>query len=102
MTLHFALAVAAFAAAILLAFGPAQRLLAAIALLAGGVEVAMSMGYLRLSVAGIPLGLVLGLSLAVPGLLLWLRVSSKPAVSAATVVALVGVLQVIASVGARL
>ena len=101
MTIHpdFALAVAAFVAALLLTLAPAQRLLAAIALIARGVEVAMSFGLLHLSVARVPLRLVLGLCLAVPGVILWVRVSSKSSVSAATVVSLVGLLQVVESLG---
>jgi len=101
MTIHqdFALAVAAFVAAILLALAPAQRLLSAIALVAGGVEVAMAFGLLHLTVAGVPLRLVLGLCLAIPGVVLWVRVSSKATISAATVLTLVGLLQVVASLG---
>jgi hypothetical protein len=40
------------------------------------------------------LQLLLGALIAVPAVLIWLRVSSKSSVSAATVLALVGALQV--------
>jgi hypothetical protein len=102
MTLHVALAVAALAASLVLLFSTVGRPLAVIGLVASGLEVAMALGALRLHVAGVPLGLMLGLALAVPGLLAWLRAASKPAVSAATVLALVGVLQVVLAVHARL
>lgn len=98
MTLHVALAVAALAASTVLFFSAVGRPLAVIALVASGLEVAMALGALRLHVAGIPLGLALGLALAIPGLLAWLRSASKPAVSAAAVLALVGILQVAVAV----
>jgi len=102
MSLHLALAVAALAASILLFAGGATRILGAVALAAAGVEVAMAFGLVHFAVAGLPLGLLLGLCLAVPGLLAWLRTSSKAGVTAATVTALVGLLQVLAAVGRRL
>jgi hypothetical protein len=46
-------------------------------------------------VSGVPLQLVFGLLIAVPAVLMWLRVSGKTAVSAASILALVGALQVI-------
>ncbi len=101
MTLHVALAVSALVAAVALFLSAQSRALATIALLAGALEVAMAFGVLRLSVAGVPLGLVLGLGLAVPGILAWLRVSAKTAVSAAAIVALTGVLQVLSAMSGR-
>ncbi len=102
MTLHVALAVAALAASAVLFFSAVGRALAIVGLAASGLEVAMALGALRLHVAGIPLGLVLGLALALPGLLAWLRAASKPAVSAAAVLALVGIVQVAAAVHGRI
>jgi uncharacterized protein YybS (DUF2232 family) len=101
MTLHVALAVSALLAAVALFLSAQSRTLATIALVAGALEVAMAFGVLRLSVAGVPLGLVLGLGLAVPGILAWLRVSAKTAVSAAAIVAFTGVLQVLSAIGGR-
>lgn len=101
MTLHVALAVSALAASVILFFSAVARSLAAVALVASGLEVAMAFGLLRLHVAGVPLGLVLGLALAVPGVLAWLRAASKPAVSAAAVVAFAGILQTVVSLNGR-
>lgn len=95
MTLHTALAVAALAASIVLFLAHANRGLALVALIASGLEVAMAFGYLALRVSGVPLQLVFGLLIAVPAVLMWLRVNSKTAVSAASILALVGALQVI-------
>lgn len=95
MTLHNALAVAALAGSALLFFTGA-RVLATVALVAAAAEVLMTLGVVQLRVAQLPLGLVLGLALAVPGLIAWFRATAKPAISAASVITLVGVLQVIA------
>jgi hypothetical protein len=94
MTLHTALAFAALAGSALL-FATGSRILAIIALLASGLEVAMTLGVLHIAVARLPLGLVLGLALALPGLIAWFRATAKPAISAATIVALIGILQVV-------
>ncbi len=102
MTLHVMLAVAALVAAVSLFLSAQSRALATIALLASALEVAMAFGVLHLSVARVSLGLVLGLALAVPGVLAWLRASSKTAISAAAIVSLAGVLQVLSSIGGRI
>ncbi len=102
MTLHVALAVSALAASLVLLFSAVGRPLAVIGLVASGLEVAMALGALRLHVAGVPLGLVLGLALALPGLMAWLRAGSKPAVSAAVILAFVGILQVAVAVHGRI
>lgn len=95
MTLHVALAVSALVASLALFLSAQSRALSAIALLTSALEVAMAFGFLRLSVPGLPLGLALGLGLAVPGILAWLRATTKAAVSSAALVAFVGVLQVL-------
>ena len=100
MTLHTALAVAALAGSALL-FSSGARVLATITLIAAAAEVLMALGLLQLRITQLPLGLVLGLALAVPGLVAWFRATAKTAISAAAVVSLVGVLQVVAYAGLR-
>jgi hypothetical protein len=95
MTLHIALAAGVLAAAVLLVVFSPSRLVAGIAVLAAGFELAMALGLLRFHVASIPLGLVFPLGIAVPGVLAWLRATTKPAVSLSAIVAFVGVLQVV-------
>jgi hypothetical protein len=95
MTLHVALAVSALAGSAILFFAGVARPAAVVALVASAVEVAMALGLVRIHAAGVPLGLVLGLVLALAGLLGWVRATSKLAVSATSVVAFVGVLQVV-------
>jgi hypothetical protein len=102
MTLHVALAVSALAASAILILSNVARPLAVVALVASAVEVAMAFGVLRLHVTNAPLGLVLGLALAVPGVLAWLRATSKPAVSAAAIVAFAGGLQTLLAVSRSL
>lgn len=102
MSLHVALAVAALVASTALLLTRQSRVLAAVAFAASALEVAMAFGILHIGLAGVPLGLVLGVALAVPGVLAWLRASAKTAVSAAAVVALVGVLQIFSAVGGRI
>jgi hypothetical protein len=46
-------------------------------------------------------GLGLGLALAIPGLVAWLRASAKLAVSAAAVIAFAGALQVFVALNGR-
>lgn len=96
MTLHTALAVAALIASIVLFLNHASRGLALLAVVASGLEVLMAFGYLVLHVSSpVPLQLLLGALIAIPAFLIWLRVNAKTAVSAATVLALVGALQVV-------
>lgn len=101
MSIHVALAVSALAASATLFLSGSSRALATIALVASAVEVAMQLGWLHLSLAHVPLGIVLGLALAVPGVLAWLRSGAKTATSAAAIVAFVGVLQVVAAASGR-
>ena len=77
MTLHVALAISALAASVLLVASSQQRVLPVIALVAAAVETAVAFGYLHISVSGLPLGLILGLALALPGLVGWLRATAK-------------------------
>jgi hypothetical protein len=102
MSLHVALAVSALVASAVLVFSAQSRTLAVIALVASALEVAMAFGVLQLVTARVPLGLVLGLALAVPGLLAWLRASARTAVSAAAIVAFTGALQVLSALGGRI
>lgn len=102
MSLHLALAAASFAAAVFLVAALSPRLLGAVALVAAGVKLAMALGLLHLAIARLPLGMVLALGVAIPGLVAWIRSQSKGAVTAATAVTLAGSLQVIELLGRRL
>jgi hypothetical protein len=99
MNLHAALASTALLGSIALFLTASTRALAIVALVSSGIEVAMALGLVHLSVGRLPLGLVLGVALAVPAVLVWMRTTAKMAVSAAVVVALVGALQVVTALG---
>jgi hypothetical protein len=101
MFLPTALAIAALAASALLFFTAQGRALPAVALAASVVEVVEVMGWLRVNVSGVNLALVLGLLLAVPGLIAWFRAAGKPAITAAAIVTFVGVVQVLGTVRFR-
>ncbi len=85
----------AFIASVYLLFGSSSRVPAVFAVAASGVELLMSYGKMHLAVAGLPIGLLLGAVLLVAGVMAYLRVAAKTAVSAATVVVLVGIVQVL-------
>lgn len=98
MSLPTILAVAALACAILLVVQLKVRLWPVVAAVVSGLEVLLAFGIIHLSVSGFPLGVVLGVALAVAGVLVWLKVQGKTHVSAATVIALVGAFQTLTGV----
>jgi hypothetical protein len=101
MALHTALALSTVLAAAYLFFASASRLLAGVALLAGALELALALGWLRLAVHGPTLSLALGAAIALPALGLWWRAGGKGPLSAASVLAFIGLLQTGLAVLAR-
>lgn len=93
MNLPFVFAIAALACALFLVFQTNSRVWAIVAAVVAGLELLIALGLVRLSVAGIPLGTLLGLALAVAGVFAWLQVQGKTHVSAATLIAAVGTIQ---------
>ena len=87
------LALAALVCAVLLVIQLKVRLWPVVAAVVSGLEVLLAFGIIHLSVAGFPLGTILGIALAVAGVLVWLKVQGKTHVSAATIIAIVGALQ---------
>jgi hypothetical protein len=65
------------------------------ALAASAVEALLAFGVIKLHIAGLNLGLVLGAVLAVGAIGAWLRTSDKTAVTAASIAGLLGTLQVL-------
>lgn len=95
MSLSTLFAVCALIGSVVMLTAAQARAYAVAALVASGIEVGIALGFVSLAVAGLPLGVLLGAVLAVTGVLAFMRVGSKSAVAAATVVALVGLLQVV-------
>ena len=95
MSLSLALAALAFAASLFLLFQFSDRLLPGIAVALSAVELLLRLNILRLDLRGLSLALVLGAALCVVGAVMYFRVSSKGAVTAATAVLLVGAVQLL-------
>lgn len=96
MALATTLAIAALVGSIV-CLDSESRAIALLAVIASGIEVAVALDVLRLSIAGVQLPTVLGAILAAAGLFLLTKVNRKMSIVAATVVALVGCLQVLVS-----
>ncbi len=90
-----ALALAALIASIYLLLSSAARVPAIFATAAAGLEVLMAYGVVHLAVSGHSISLILGAVLLVAGVIAYLRVSARGAVSAATIAVLVGAVQVL-------
>ncbi|HJZ89078.1 MAG TPA: hypothetical protein VKN99_28095 [Polyangia bacterium] len=95
------LILSALAASILLLLRKGPRLVALIALVASSLEALIQRGWLHIGLKVMPLGLILGGALAVAGAILFTRSSVKSAVAASTVVAFVGLLQLLAALHAH-
>ncbi len=101
MAIHTALALSAVLSAAYLFFTSASRIASGLALLAGAVELALALGWVRLAVHGTTLSLGLGLAIALPALVAWWRAGGKGPTSAAAVLAFIGLLQTTLAILAR-
>ncbi len=86
---------AGLVAALFLLAASQTRALALVAVIASAFEVLRVLGIVHLEVKHVPLGLVLGALLAIPSLIAWFRATTKAAITAAAVAALVGTVQVV-------
>lgn len=98
---HIALACAAVVGALVLTLQHRPLLFPVIALVAAGLELLIALKILHLGLGSLPLDVILGATLAVTGAVVWVRTSGKNVVSAATVVVLIGVLQVLSGLHLR-
>ena len=94
MHLVTALAIAALVASVLLLMQLKQRLFPGIAVAVSSVEVLLALHVIHFGVHGVNLALVLGAALAIAGAVVWARMGGKSHTTAATVVTLVGAIQV--------
>ena len=94
--IHAVLAYSGLAASLVLLAASQSRGLAIVSVLAAGLEVLIQLGLLRLQVVGIPLGLVLGIALAIPALLIWFKATGKAALTASSLATFIGLVQVVA------
>ena len=98
MSLPTVLVIAALLASIVLVMGSTRRLWAFIAVAAAGVEALFAFHILKFSIRGINMMIVLGAALLIAGAAVWMSNSSKNTVTAATVVALVGCIQLFSAI----
>jgi hypothetical protein len=101
LTQSMLLACLALVGSVILAARHRPVLFPVIAAVASALEVLMAFGLVHLSIARLPLAMVLGVMLLVGGGVTYVRTGDKLSVTAATVVTLVGALQVLAAVHLR-
>jgi hypothetical protein len=97
MTIDFgtALVVGALIGAVVLALNGGDRLFPAIALVACALEALIAFRVIQLSSPKLRIDVILPAVLAVTGVICWSRSASKSAITASTVIAIVGVIQVV-------
>ncbi|HLU69017.1 MAG TPA: hypothetical protein VKZ63_22195 [Kofleriaceae bacterium] len=93
MTVHQLVVLVALLASVVLITQASARLLAAVALIASGIEALLAFRLISLEVSGINLGLILAIALVVSGVASWAREGGKSVVTAATAVSLIGAIQ---------
>lgn len=100
MTIDFgtALVVCALIASIVLALNGGARLFPAIALVACALEAAMAFHVLQLSSPKLRIDVILPAVLAVTGVICWSRSASKSAITASTVIAIIGLVQLVLAI----
>jgi hypothetical protein len=99
MHMPLAMVVAALAASLLLLFQLKKRLFPIVAVVASGMEILLALHIVTFGVRGLNLWLLLGATLVVAGTLIWMKAGGKVHVTAATIVTLVGTLQVFSALG---
>ena len=92
---HTALVICALVASVILVLHGGERLIPLIALVACGIEALLEFHVIQLSSPRIRIDVILPAVLVVTGGIAWARSSGKSAVTAATVIALVGLIQLL-------
>lgn len=88
-----ALVVVALVSSIVLLLQKSERTIALVAVIASGVEALLAFGLMSLSLAKFRIDVILPALLLIAGAVAWARSSGKHAITAGTLVALVGALQ---------
>jgi hypothetical protein len=99
VSLGIALALAALLASIYLALRSPLRPWAFAAAVASGIQLAVTLGWLSIRIANIPLSAVIAIVIAGCGGVIYSRAGSKGQVTAATVVTFVGLIGVALTLG---
>ena len=98
MSLAHALTIAAFVASLVLVLQVKARLFPVIALIVSGIELLFAFHIVHFGVRGLNLSLIFGAALAVCGGVLWMRTGGKAHVTCATVITLVGAIQLFSAI----
>jgi len=100
MTIDFAtaLVVGALIASVMLALQGGQRLVPVIALVTCAIEALIVFRVIQLSSAKVRIDVILPAILVVTGGICWSRSSAKPGITASTVIALVGLVQLLLAI----
>ena len=100
MTIDFgtALVVCALIASVVLALQGGARLVPLIALVACAIEALMVFHVIQLSSPRLRIDVILPAVLAVTGVICWSRSASKSAITSSTVIAIVGLIQVLLAI----
>jgi hypothetical protein len=93
-----ALVVTALIASLMLLLGRSERVFSIVAVLASGLEALLAFDIITFSVKKLRIDVVLPALLVVAGAVCWSRLSTKGQVTAATTVALVGLLQLLSAI----
>lgn len=93
------LPVAALVSSVLLLLAGRKRIFELIAVIASGVWLALHMGIFKWPLKGVSQGLVLGGTLLAMGVIVYLKVKNKREVTASTVVAILGGIMLVGSLG---
>ena len=89
--------VVALVSSVMLLLGKAERTVALVAVIASGVEALLAFGLMSLSLAKFRVDVILPALITVAGAIAWARASGKHAITAGTLVTLVGALQLAAA-----
>lgn len=92
-----ALIVVALVSSVVLLLEKSERTISLVAVIAAGVEALLAFGLMSLSVAKFRIDVVLPALLLIAGAIAWARSSGKHAITAGTLVTLVGALQLAAA-----
>ena len=92
-----ALIVVALVSSIVLLLQKSERTISLVAVIASGVEALLAFGLMSLSLAKFRIDVILPALLVVAGVIAWARSSTKHAITAGTLVTIVGALQLAAA-----
>lgn len=100
LTYATSLVIIALISSVVLAMGRGDRIFPVVAVLTSALEALIAFDAVTISVRSFRIDVVLPALLVLAGLVCWARLSTKGQVTAATLVSAVGILQLLAAVGA--